>query len=102
MLREITKVIVAGTDLDPSICHAYEGLLEVIIAKTGSAQHGASWRAMRSIGQSMTARLGQRVTHCRVPSMVINCGHLGIKNPGKTKAIIPSQMMARKRPAMLS
>ena len=90
MLRELAKMIIAGANLDPSICHAYEGLLEVIIAEARSTQHGAGWRAMRPVRQNVAARLGQRVTHCRVPSMVVKNRQVEINRPEKMKAIIQS------------
>ncbi len=72
VLCQLAKVIVARADFDPGICHAHEWLLEVIVAKTGSAQHGACRRTMGAVRQSVAARLRQRVSHCRVPSMVVN------------------------------
>src|SRR6267378_7895230 len=49
MLREFSEVVVAGTDLDPGICHTNERLLEVIILETGGAKHGARASAVCAI-----------------------------------------------------
>src|SRR5439155_27208962 len=85
VLREFAKVIVAGTNLDPGICHTNERLFEVIILEAAGAKHGARARTVCAINQSPAARFGQRVAHCGVLSMVIQRSHNKNCNPKKQK-----------------
>ena len=96
VLREFAEMIVAGTNLDPGVCHGHQRFLEVLVAETGGAKHGARGRAMCAVGESAAARLGQRVAHCRVPSMAIRCDHPEIYRPEIPGAITLLWMMAPK------
>src|SRR2546427_5410677 len=87
MQRQFAEVIIAGADFNPGVRHADERLFEIVVAQTRDAQHGASGRAIRSLGERTAAWLGQRVTHCSVPSMVGNGNHPEIYRPEKLRTI---------------
>ena len=95
VLREFAQVIVARAYLDPRVGHADQRFLEVFILETRSAEHGARPGAMCSVGQCMAARLGLRIIHVRIPSVVIDFLTLEI-SPRKPGAIILIWMVAPK------
>src|SRR6266478_837003 len=67
VLSELTEVIVARADFDPSIRHSHERLGEILIAQSTSAKHGASRRSMGAIDQGVTAGLRQPIVHFDIP-----------------------------------
>ena len=90
VLCEFAKVIVAGTDFDPGVGHADQGLAEILVTKAGGSKHGASGRTMRSVGESVTARFGRRIAHYRVPSTAIDFGYSEIRRLEKLSGSSPS------------
>src|ERR1700687_2069773 len=99
VLRQFAKVIVAGTNLDPGVGHADQGLAEILVAKAGSAKHGARGCAMRTVGKGVASRFGLRVAHERVLSPAIDCDRPAMGRPAKTPGDRTMDGMMSSRPS---
>jgi len=67
VFSEFAQVVIAGADLNPCVGHADERLGEVLIAKPGGAQHGASAGAIGTVNQSVAAWFWRRLSHFKSP-----------------------------------
>src|SRR5918993_1728240 len=55
--RQPAQVEIARPDLNPGVSHADNRARKVLIRKANGFEHRTRWRAVRSIGDNMTARL---------------------------------------------